>query len=57
MDLQIRFWDIDAAIVRTRYYDSKFVLRPNADNLFVALQSVLTKLPNDRMVQLSMDGP
>ena len=42
---------------KTRYLDSQFVLRPNVNNLFVALQAGINVLPTSNLIQSSMDGP
>ena len=34
MDVHFRFWDNDANDVNTRFYDSHFLKRANAENLF-----------------------
>ena len=34
MDVNVRFWNECRNIVETRYYDLKFLDRPNAENLF-----------------------
>ena len=57
MDLQIRYWDNEACISKTRYLDSQFVLRPNAENLFASLNNGTECLQDEKMIQLSMDGP
>ena len=57
MDLQIRYWDNAISLAKTRYLDSQFVLRPNVNNLFVALQAGINVLPTSNLIQLSMDGP
>ena len=46
MDVQIRFWD---GQVMTRYLDSRFFKRPNADNILgERLKSVAT-LPQEKL--------
>lgn len=57
MDIQIRHWDSSTAIAKTRYYDSQFVLRPNAENLFESIKAGIKDLPDQKFIQLSMDGP
>jgi hypothetical protein len=57
MDVVVRFWDeIDCAI-KTRYINSQFLKRPNAENLLSELLIAIKDLPNEKMIQLSMDGP
>ena len=57
MDLQIRYWNNTQNMVLTRYLDSSFLQRANANNLFDALISSLKDLDPKRLGQLSMDGP
>lgn len=57
MDIQIRFWNESTGLAETRYLDSKFLKRPNAENLTTELNNALGELPTKNMLQLSMDGP
>ena len=56
MDVHFRFWD-DANEVSTMFYDSHFLKRANAKNLFECLQSSLKDVTSKNLLQLSMDGP
>ena len=57
LDVQIRFWDKETILVQTRYFDSQFFKRPNADNLFSEMLSSTSSLSEKNMLVLSMDGP
>ena len=57
MDVYFRFWDNDTNEVTTRFYDSHFLKRANAENLFEYLQSSLKDITSKNLLQLSMDGP
>lgn len=57
MDIQIRFWNNSSNLACTRYLDSQYLHRPNADNLVKALNDSLVNLDTTRMIHLSMDGP
>ena len=57
MDVHIRYWDNEKGRVKTNYLDSRFVFRPNVDNLHDELHNALQSLPEKNMLQLSMDGP
>ena len=57
MDVHIRYWDNENGLVKSNYLDSRFVFRPNADNLHDELHNALQSLPEKNMLQLSMDGP
>ena len=51
MDCSIIFWNNETGVLCSRYFDSKFLLRPNSKNLFEKL------LDLSKLRQLSMDGP
>ena len=57
MDVVIRFWDEEKNCTQTRYLDSKFLNRPNANELLNNIYDSLSNLKEDRLLQLSMDGP
>ena len=57
MDISIRFWDDVAGEAVTRYLDSRFFKRPNADNVLEELLKATTNLPTKSQPMLSMDGP
>ena len=44
-------------IAETSYLDSKFLLRPNAENLKCELVASVTGLDMAKFIQLLMDGP
>ena len=55
-DVHFRFWNNVANEVSTRFYDSHFLQRTNAENLFECLQSSLKDVTSKNL-QLSVDGP
>ena len=57
MDVNIRFFDNTTNMAVTRYLDSKFLERPNADNLFTCIRESTSGLLESKFLQLSMDGP
>ena len=57
MDANIRYWDSQRNIAQSTYYDSKFLLRPNADNLTEEIFSAITDLDRSKFLHLAMDGP
>ena len=57
MDGGIRFWNNDRGLVETRYYDSQFIRRPNAESLLSSLIDSINHLDSDKLLQLAMDGP
>ena len=57
MDCSIRFWNNETCVVCSRYFDSKFLLRPNSKILFEKLLESTKSLDLSKLPQLSMDGP
>ena len=57
MDLNVRFWNESRNIVETRYYDSKFLEKTNAENLFQSVKDASNGLRREKVLQLAMDGP
>ena len=57
INVHIRYWDNEKGLLKTNYLYSRFVFRPNADNLHDELHNALQFLPEKNMLQLSMDGP
>ena len=43
--------------VKTRYFDSQFLERPNADNLLDSISVSTAKLKEDSFLHLAMDEP
>ena len=57
MDVNIRYWNDKRNIAKTAYLDSRFLLRPNTENLKSELIESMSKLDMAKFLQLSMDGP
>ena len=57
MDVNVRFLNECRNIVETRYYNSKFLDRPNAENLLESIRDVSIGLQQENFLQLAMDGP
>ena len=57
MDVAIRFLHNSKKQAKTRYLISKFLHRPNAENLVNLFSSALKHLDQENLLQLSMDGP
>ena len=55
--ISIRYWDNKEQKVKTRYFDSQFLERPNANNLLDSMNLSTTKLKDECLLQLAMDGP
>ena len=54
LDIHIRFWDDSKCMAVTRYFESHFLRRHNADNIVTKLQQSLQKLVAEKIIQLSM---
>ena len=57
MDVNVKFWNECRNIIETRYYDSKFLDGPNAENLFESIRDASNRLLWENFLQLAMDGP
>ena len=57
MDVSVRCWDDKVQMVKTRYFDSQFLERPNADNQLESIKLNTESLRNESLLQLAMDGP
>ena len=59
MDIFIRYWSEDIQMVVTRYFESKFMRRPNAENVVEAIENSLEShsLPKTNLIHVGMDGP
>ena len=57
MDIYIRYWCERENIVKTKYYDSQFFNRPNADNIVAGIDNALKNISKAELIHISMDGP
>ena len=57
IDNQLRFWNESSVQAKTRYFDSQFLLRPSANNLLEPLTAAIKDLSQEKLIQLSIDGP
>ena len=57
MDCGVRYWDAGFGVVQARYIDSKFLRRPNSQNLVDKLIEATEMLDLGKLIQVSMDGP
>ena len=59
MDVFIRYWSEDNQMVVTRYFESKFMRRPNTENIVEAMENSLEShsLPKTNLIHIGMDGP
>ena len=53
----LRFWNEKKDQAETKYYDSQFLTRPNAENLYSGLETSMKGLDKVKLLQLAMDGP
>ena len=56
MDVNVRFWNECRNNVETRYYDSKFLDRPNAENLLESIRDASNGLLLENFLQLTDYG-
>ena len=57
MDLSVRYWDVNTNKVMSKYFNSKFFLRANADNISNGIVEGIGGLQFSKCIHLSMDGP
>ena len=61
MDLNVRFWDDELGVVKVNYFTfrifSYLTSRQNAENIDNEIQAALKSVSEEKMIQLSMDGP
>ena len=57
MVVVIHYWVGSNNVTQTQYLDSKFLNRPNTEELLSSICESLTNLREDKLPQLSMDGP
>ena len=57
MDVQLRYWDPETVQAVTRYFDSRFFRRPNANKIQEELHEGLKALDENAMTMFLMDGP
>ena len=55
MGIQLPYWNDVDGLFNTRYYESQFITRPNAENLVSSLGESLTEIPSQKMYHLAMD--
>ena len=57
MDLHIQFWNEESNTGCTRYYTSEFMGKAAAPDILKMFKSCMTGLNDEKMLQVSMDGP
>ena len=57
MDTCVRYWGNEKGLVKTNYLDTRFLMRPNANNLHDKLYAALGDILEQKMLQLSLDRP
>ena len=56
MDVVIRYWNETIGNVETRYYDLKFLSRPNSKELLSSIEDVAKNFKTEKCLQLAMNG-
>ena len=57
MDLHVCFWDDTDNEVKTSYWNSEFLGKASADNVFSKFNDCLSSLDRSEIFQVSSDGP
>ena len=57
MDVIVRYWHINGNTVKVRYWDSAFFGYAKHDDLFKQLNEATKELDQQKLYQISMDGP
>ena len=57
MGTYVPCWGDENSMVKTKYLDTQFLMRPSADNRHGELPAALGDIPEQKMLQISMDGP
>ena len=57
MDMHVRFWDDDKNRVATRYYNSEFMGKASAKDIFESFNECLSGISKSKLLQVSSDGP
>ena len=57
MHLHVRFWDDTDNEVKTSYWNSEFLGKASADNVFSKFNDCLSSLDRSEIFQVSSDGP
>ena len=57
MDAAVRFWNDKTGLAEAKYFDSQFLRRPPAHNLFDSLYESMSDLEKNKLLQLAMNGP
>ena len=56
MDLHVHFWDKEKCCVITHYYNSEFLGKASAQDLYEKFISCLLEIESDKLLQVSSDG-
>ena len=57
MDLHVCFWDDTDKEVKTSYWNSEFLGKASADEVFSKFNDCLSSLDHNKIIQVSSDGP
>ena len=57
MDLHITYWDTTNNCVTTHYYNSEFMGKASAQDIYEKFEQCLEKLENNKLIPVSCDGP
>ena len=57
MDLYVRYWDVNASQVKSRYYGSSFLGHDTHKDLLKHFGEITKDLSPSKLCHISMDGP
>ena len=57
MNLHVRFWDIENNYVARRYFNSKFLDKGAAQDIYKKFKECISELDENKLLQVSSDGP
>ena len=57
MDVIVRYWDINGYTAKVRCWNSAFFGHATHDDLFKQLNEAAKELDQQKLYQISMDGP
>ena len=56
-DLHVRLWDIKNNCVATQYFNSKFLGKAAAQDIYEKFNECISELDENKLLQVSSDGP
>ena len=57
MDMCVHYWDNNHNYIATRYYHSEFMGKASAKDVFESFSACLSGISENKLLQVSSDGP